>query len=713
MRSSVARLLLAASWIACSEPGPAREPAAPGVAAPVTLGNDELWKPVRRFVPVRTATSLPPAATIRDETRTVLRAFEAVTLNYSPEYRVPKDGVAVLRPPLPPRMQVERVFLSIRVKPGDRWVTLPGQLVSSREQRGALRVDVRFALQESAGGKAGVWVQAMAPSPQDAGPIESAPVLVPERARLDFAIGALEPAWEAGPVDFEIDACEGSDGEGCAPLFRKRVDPGRESERGFLEQSLGLQELAGRRVTLRFGARAVGSRDSRSLPVFADPVLLAPAPRDGADYNLILISLDTLRADHMGAYGYARNTTPFLDGLAERGVLFERYVAASSSTRPSHMTMFTSLQPSVHGTTENTGVRALPVGVTTLAERLQEAGIATGAFTENGAIDRSRGFGRGFDVYVENRDARRAGLRTGHIEQTFSDGLAFLDGIRDRRFFLFLHTYQVHNPFTPPAEYARFFASDSAKLPPELRADWDPRLYDREIRYTDDRVQALVEELSERGLLANTYLVITSDHGEAFLEHGFVAHGANVHHEVVNVPWIVTGPDVPAGRRIANPTPMLDLMPTLLELMGVAPSGSEMGRSQAAIIRGTAQPEEEPRAIYSEAWAERAYRGRGFERIAQPTIALRLGNRKIVRARVSERDEDGHRYELYDLEADPREEIDLFPKSGASAADLQKLLDRYDVAVKALHERLGEPAGEPPAVDPDLEKKLRALGYLD
>lgn len=380
------------------------------------------------------------------------------------------------------------------------------------------------------------------------------------------------------------------------------------------------------------------------------------------------------------------------------------------------MTMFTSLQPSVHGATENTGVRTLPTSARTLAELLRDAGIATAAITENGAIDRSRGFGRGFDVYVENREAQSANLRTGHIEETFGRGLRWLERARDRRFFLFLHTYQVHNPFTPPPQYDRFFTEAPGVLarPPELRSDWDPLLYDREIRYTDDRVQALVESLRVAGLLENTLLVVTSDHGEAFLEHGFVAHGANVHREVVNVPLLVRGPGVPGGRRLKNPVPMVDLMPTLLDLMGVDGSGAEMGRSQAALIRGAPEPEDAQRAIYSEAWAERAYRAKGFDLIPQPTVALRLGSLKLIRSRTDLRDPTRFRYELYDLVSDPLERVDLYPGKPHLGEDLVRMLRRHDAAVEALHDRLGEPAANAePAVDPDLEEKLRALGYIE
>lgn len=717
------RLLLVACCIgvvaSCSETGPATPTETSGTP-PVALAAGEIWQTVERFVPARTATRLPPTATVGSESRPVLRGAPAVTLNYAPEYRVPEDGVVRMHPPLPERVQGDSVFLSIRVKPGDRWIALPGRRVPSRLENGKQRVEVRFELPEAAGRRAGVWVQALAPLAREETREESASFTVPPRARLDFAVAVLEPAWASGPVDFALDACptaRAPEADGaCEPLFRSRVDPSEPAGRGFLDRSLGLQELAGRKIRLRFSAAPAGGADARSLPVFADPVLLAPGPRGKDERSLVLVSLDTLRADHLGSYGYARDTTPFLDALAAEGVLFEHYVAAASSTRPSHMTMFTSLQPSVHGATENTGVRTLPVSATTLAELLRGAGFATAAVTEDGAIDRTRGFGRGFGFYVENRDATSADLRTGHVEKTFATGLDWLGSHRDRRFFLFLHTYQVHNPFTPPAAYDRFFTGDPGPLapPPELRSDWDPRLYDREIRYTDDQVRALVDSLKDLGVLENAYLVVTSDHGEAFLEHGFVAHGANVHREVVDVPLVVVGPDVPAGRRLANPVPMVDLMPTLLGLLGVAPTGAEMGRSQAALVRGAPEPPPEPRPIYSEAWAERAYRAHGFDLVPQPTLALRLGDRKLVRARTGKGGEDAFRYELYDLARDPLETEDLFARDPAAADDLMMLLRRYDMATKALHDRLGaQDAAAPDTVDPDLQEKLRALGYLD
>lgn len=687
------------------------------------LAAGETWRPAHRFAVVGAALdsgSLEATATIGDETRPALRAREPFTLNYSPKYAVPATGKVTLRPPLPEGVSAERLLVEVRVRPADRWLTLPGRLLAPYFARGKQRVDVEldFAAEGhpgAAGRTVGVWVTARVPEHGES-VIEGEAVTVPPRARLDFAVGVADVARLQGPVDFVIDACTPTD-VGCAPVFETRLDPSREDHRGWQEYSVDLDAVAGRDVSLRFTTRAVGNGgagEAYSLPFWADPTLLEVTERAAETPNLILLSLDTLRADHMGAYGYARETTPFIDRrLAGGGTLFERYVAAASSTRPSHMTMFTSLPPSVHGATENAGVRTLPPGATTLAELLRDGGFRTAAITENGAIDRSRGFGRGFDVYVENRDSQSADMRTGHVEQTFARGLAWLERHRGERFFLFLHTYQVHNPFTPPPAYASFFTAPAPALepPPGLRADWDPLLYDREIRYTDDRVRELVASLEALGALENTLLVLTSDHGEAFLEHGFVAHGANVHHEVLNVPLIVVGPGVPAGRRVRAPVPMIDLMPTLLELVGVEPGGREMGRSQAAVVLGGPEPENAGlRAIYGEAWATRAVRARGHEEIPQPTLSLELAGRKLVRARTA----GGFRYELYDVQRDPAEEMDLYDDEPETVEELRQMLLRYEERTAALHAALGEARPEEaPDLDPRLEEKLRALGYID
>ena len=344
MRNTVAGLGLLVSCLCCSRaetPAPMPAEAITG-SPPPALAAGRTWRPTKRFVQPRSPGELLPSATIGSESRPVLRSPAPVTLNYSPDHEIPEDGRVVFRPPLPSTHQHDAVHLAIRVKPGDRWILQPGRLQESVIERGKRRVIVEIEIPEAAGERAGIWVQAFAPG----GGAERTEVFrVPDTARLDFAVGVLEPAWSAGPVDFELSVCEG---DACETAWRERIDP--VASPGYVERALGLGAWRGREVSLVFDARAA-AEGAATLPVWADPVVSVPVA-DSAP-SLILVSLDTLRADHVGAYGYPRDTTPFLDELAERGVLFEQYVAASSSTQPSHMTMFTSLQPSVHGATES------------------------------------------------------------------------------------------------------------------------------------------------------------------------------------------------------------------------------------------------------------------------------------------------------------------------------------------------------------------------
>ncbi len=246
--------------------------------------------------------------------------------------------------------------------------------------------------------------------------------------------------------------------------------------------------------------------------------------------GIVLVSIDTLRADHLGAYGYARPTSPFFDELAQRGTLFERAIVQLPGTLPSHMSIFTGLYPAEHGVYPPDNV--LAVNVPTLPEVLRAHGFRTAGFTEGGYVDGHYGFERGFDRFADD-----TGEGSRAVEATLARGLDFLAGLqRDERFFLFLHTYVVHDPYDPPPPYERLFWEDS----PPAEA-WEPTgpnltavnrgertvtpatvryfeaLYDGSIRYFDDRLRAFFARLDELGLTDETTIVLTSDHGEEFL----------------------------------------------------------------------------------------------------------------------------------------------------------------------------------------------------
>jgi arylsulfatase A-like enzyme len=661
-----------------------------------------------------------PRATVALDRRPVLRSYPTVRIFFD-RVEQPRQGAVSLELTVP-RVVAEEPSLVLEPRSKLRGARAgyrdhDARLARVRASGGGPVVDLALLAPRRAPAPGEAWldvlVEARVPPREPVQRLETAPVEVPAHADLEFAIGLLESAWAQGPVAFRVRACEAG---ACAELFEEVLDPGAAEAGRWRDRSVGLGSLAGSRRSFVFESELLSdAEDAYSFPLWADPVVLASAPRGERSVNLVLISLDTLRADHLASYGYPRDTAPFLDEeLAPRSALFEAAISSATTTGPSHMTLFTSLPPSVHGVYD-ADFFALPGAAVTLAEALREQGFATAAVNEGGALALPRGFDRGFGRWVENPVPmpHRPGLQS---EVTFPLGLDWVRQVGERPFFLFLHTYEVHSPYRPPPAYAQLFRSTPPGLEPHPRLLWHrrPVHYDREIRYVDDQLRSFVGGLEQAGLLENTLLVITSDHGEEFLEHGFYGHGATPYEEVVRVPLLFHGAGVPGGRRLDFPVGLVDLMPTLLELAGAPVPPGVMGRSFADVVRGgRPDPSWRERPVFSEAWLSYGLLDRGKRRIDQPTLAVRVGPRKLLRYR----DGEGYRYEYYELDRDPRERKDLYPEDASAAQDLKQLLDGYEANAQRLRrllERASETGGRLEFdLDPQHREALRALGYLD
>jgi arylsulfatase A-like enzyme len=682
-------------------------------ALPLACGPaDTLLAPRERLVDRVHATQPgrpAPTATILDERRLVLRAHPRGVVVRGARPIVTLDARVALRARLPSGLRgAERIVLAPRVRLRDGWTPLPAHEVGIDANPTAPSVSIEVELpRASIGSTVTLVVDGIVPPAGPRTSTATAPIPIPPGSRLEFGIGILRPAWEQGPVLFSIEGCEG---ESCQALFGETLDPGAPEGRGWQDRAIGLDTLAGRTVSFRFETeRMDGGEASFTLPAWSSPTLYTSRTRSPDDFNLVLVSLDTLRADRLPPYGYPLDTAPFVAELAEEGTVFDAFVAAATTTSHSHMTLFTSIQPSVQRELGGFG-RVWP-RATTLAEALRSSGFDTGAITENVVLRAQRGFGRGFDDYLENKSA--AVLEGGgDATATFEMAGEWIRRHADRRFFLFLHTYQVHHPYAPPEGYRDLFPAPAAGFEPDpmLPADRAPALYDREIRVLDDQIRRLFDTLEDEGLARDTLVVLTSDHGEEFLEHGATGHGPNVHAEVVNVPLILHGPGIPRDRRVTTPVGHVDLMPTLLELVGAPRPDSVTGRSFAGLLRPDAALPE-PHPVYSEAWR------RPSGRRGQPGLSVRLGSRKLVREPVG----SGYRYRYFDVEGDPREQNDLYAQAAAEASDLRGLLDAYPERAASTASRLSR--GKPPLApadagpelepDPELEERLRALGYVD
>jgi len=361
--------------------------------------------------------------------------------------------------------------------------------------------------------------------------------------------------------------------------------------------------------------------------LFAGLFCTAVCAQQAHQPNVLLISLDTLRADHLGCYGYARDTSPNLDRFAKEGVLFESMTAASSWTVPSHMSMFTSLYPSVHGVEDTK--KQLGEAVPTMAEILAKHGYTTAGFVTGPSLNHSMGFHRGFGFYDDftvtlmhdenlfhDLDADKSGINqvpTNHVITNLAT--AWLHKNAGEKFFLFLHYWDCHNDYIPPEPYDRKFyleyegpenGRNVTNRQAELERSASPEtkkrliaLYDGEIAHTDAHVGKMLAALDELKLSERTLVIIVSDHGEGFWEHGRLHHGNNLYEELIHVPLLMRLPGVlPAGLRVKGNASHVDVLPTLLGLLGLPQQNAIHGSDLSQACRGKGDAPDRP--IYSE-----------------------------------------------------------------------------------------------------------------
>jgi len=309
---------------------------------------------------------------------------------------------------------------------------------------------------------------------------------------------------------------------------------------------------------------------------------------------VLLISVDTLRPDFLGAYDPAREGTPSIDRLASGGVVFEDVLAQGASTAISHKSIFYSLYPAVHKTT----IRTVPQeSLTSPVQALVAAGLTSAAFVDGGQLDPKYGIGRGFGLYDSHGEGERDLDRLAEVAE------AWLDENDEKPFFLFLHTYQTHAPYDPPPEYRERFAGwYEGEIDPEGRrgknfynktdlSEDDLRfvrsLYEAEVAYVDDFIGRVLADLEDRGLADTTLVILLSDHGESLGEEGYVGHN-QLETVQLRIPLIVRAPGVESGR-IAEPVEAIDVMPTIFSALGVAPPYDFQGIDLLPTLLGRAE----------------------------------------------------------------------------------------------------------------------------
>jgi arylsulfatase A-like enzyme len=471
-------------------------------------------------------------------------------------------------------------------------------------------------------------------------------------------------------------------GDGAGrPLHDVPIVPGRHWT--DLEVALSPAELRAQTLTLTFHAPPL--RDFPGSAVEGTFVSVVPI-HDAADDrpNIILISLDTLRADRLIEYGYSQPTDPNIAALSSAGVVFTQAISQAPSTPPAHAALFTGLYPARTGlfVTRDVGSAAavadftLRPSIPTLAERLRSAGYYTAAFTGGGFVSRNFGFARGFDRFAEETSTI-----PGELMRTGAEALNWVERNGDKRFFLFLHTYEVHvGPFGYQHE-AFWHRADTRPFYERYNGHGDGPVnnarYDSSIQFSDAVLGQFFRLLAARGTLGRTLIVITSDHGETMDERaaqaGYVYnHGFSLYDELIRVPLIFHWPSgLPASRRVDQQVELVDVMPTLLDLARVPGAETLDGRSLAPLLRGAAGYDK--RVAYSESVAGGPFRS-----------AIRAGGYKYVR--VLDRTPTSATpmtpppdEELYDLRADPGERVNLAAdaRHAAVLAAMRRDLDAW------------------------------------
>lgn len=547
--------------------------------------------------------------------------------------------------------------------------------------------------------------------------VETIYKMVPANGKVVFSLSTLPLTWNkpGDGVAAMVYVREG-DSKDRQDIELFYIDPKhRPKERDWLERKVDLSRFAGKKIVV--GIEVMGSPpaeppfkgqpdNQHDYLVIGDPRL--QMARTDMRPNILFILVDTLRADHLGAWGYERDTSPTIDRLAREGVMFLNTFAESSHTPPSTASILTSTYPDQHGVKHFLSLTLASKAVL-LPEVLREAGYRTIASTANPLIAVRFGFGQGFDVFNELCLKRPTRGSAECITETIRKSVR-----PDRAEFVYIHMIDPHEKYTPPEPYREMFLPKEGPKEEEvldggikwfgkkyfwkkkmmemdsIDKDYLMALYDGEVRYTDDAIGGLLESLSDSGWLDNALVVITSDHGEEFMDHGSLGHGHTLYQELVRIPLVLWWPNkLPRGRVIEGLVRSLDIAPTILELAGIPIPKEMLGEKMAEVIRG-----EKPLPQLL-SYSELGSRWFDLERsLRSPDWMISI---RPVIGGVS----------LYNLAHDPIESNDLSEREPEAAKQLTEALEEFRARFAA-----GDGHSGPMKMDRQTIEALESLGYI-
>ena len=548
-------------------------------------------------------------------------------------------------------------------------------------------------------------------------------VILPKDGVLDFGIGIVRDQNSEDARALSVDEEKGVEfiiilemkGR-RKTIFQKNLKLPPRKESRTLNFSMNEVDLPYRLEKTRLSFMATGAESA--FAYWYNPVLYS---RSVKRPNIILVSIDTLRADNLGIYGYTRQTSPALDSLAQDSGVFLNTFATAAWTLPSHISLLTSLfgyNHQVYHTNEN-----IDPAITTLADLLRQNRLFCAAITGGVFISPQYGFSKGFDSFSEAAGDFSVPDSAERLFQAFSE---WIGQNHDKNFFLFLHTYQPHSPYDCPAPYSSVFLGHDSKLQKVKILDYlggregtfKPLsekerqdficLYDGEIRYTDERlIKPLLSRLKQLALYDRTMIIITSDHGEEFFDHGGWEHGHTLYNELLKVPLIIKFPNSKfRGKRIESIVSLVDVMPTVLEEMGIDDKNLGLdGRSLLPLLEGEVR---EDRVFFADR------KSRVTDTNTSQRITLNEGRMKLILNKVfSPQELTFYHYpppmtppvELYDLREDPVEKKNI---ADAQPDLARRLITQIDDLFRNARPRQAAKT----KMTKELEDQLRALGYI-
>ncbi len=536
-----------------------------------------------------------------------------------------------------------------------------------------------------------------------------------------FGFGVIEEAWERSGDGVQFDLYLEDDSGKRKSLFSKYTDPKhRKEDRRWFDVRLDLSKYSGQNVTLIFETKGSYSieppfkrkPDTESdFSIISNPRITSMVKQGRA--NIILAVIDALRPDHLGCYGYSRETSPNIDRTAREGVIFTNAISQASWSWPSVASLFTSLYPSQHQVTNPFGY-PLKNSLTTLAEILKSEGYITGAISNNAGISKLYQFDQGFDSFNEKcTDA----WRWKSAECMTSQILPWLEKNYNSPFLLYLHYMDPHAPYNPPSVLKEMLnkippdppfskggrgdlvalsnrkevVEDAYSTSGEDDIDRIISYYDGEIRYVDYYLGKLLSKLKELGIDDNTLLIVMADHGDEFFEHGRIGHIHTVYEELINFPLIFRYPDLfPRGKIVKGVVRSIDIAPTILDVAGIPKFKDIEGVSLLPLLSGKDQD------LKLTAFSETGkLKDRG-------KISLRSKRCKLIS------DYSASKIELYDLQGDPYETRNLAAEEFELVGDLLKLMKNIQKSFTVSE----YPSEEKVRIDEEMKERLRSLGYI-